>query len=205
MIRYRPSQFAKKIGVSISTLRRWDNNNILKARRTKANHRYYTDEDIQDYKETNTNNKNKLNLVYCRVSSANQKDDLKSQQLAMEQFCLARGLVIDEYLSEIGGGMNFKRPIFLDIMKKIENEEVRTLVIAHKDRLCRFGFEFFENFTKEHGCELIVVNQPSLSPQEEMVEDMLSIIHTFSSRLYGLRKYKKQLKEIVEETRCSNT
>ena len=140
---------------------------------------------------------NKLTLVYCRVSSANQRDDLKSQQLAMEQFCLAKGLVVDEYISEIGGGMNFKRPIFLNIMKQIENEEIATLVIAHKDRLCRFGFEFFEHFAKEHNCELMVVNQPSLSPQEEMVEDMLSIVHTFSSRLSGLEKHKKEIKEFI--------
>ena len=197
MIRYKPNQFAKKIGVSVSTVRRWDNENILKARRTQTNHRYYTDEDIQGYKETKESDKKKLTLVYCRVSSANQKDDLKSQQLAMEQFCLAKGLVVDEYLSEVGGGMNFKRPIFLEIMKQIENEEVSTLIIAHKDRLCRFGFEFFEHFAKEHNCELIVVNQPSLSPQEEMVEDMLSIVHTFSSRLSGLEKHKKEIKEFI--------
>ena len=115
----------------------------------------------------------------------------------MEQFCLAKGLAVDEYLSEIGGGMNFKRPIFLNIMKKIENEEVSTLVIAHKDRLCRFGFEFFEYFAKEHGCDLIVVNQPSLSPQEEMIEDMLSIVHAFSSRLSGLEEHKKEIKEFI--------
>lgn len=197
MVRYKPNQFAKKIGVSVSTLRRWDNEGILKARRTQTNHRYYTDEDIQGYKETKDSDKKKLTLVYCRVSSANQRDDLKSQQLAMEQFCLAKGLAADEYLSEIGGGMNFKRPIFLDIIKKIENEEVTTLVIAHKDRLCRFGFEFFEYFAKEHNCELIVVNQPSLSPQEEIVEDMRSIVHTFSGRLPGLEKHKKEIKEFI--------
>ena len=193
----KPNQFAKKIGISVSTLCRWDNENILKARRIQTNHRYYTNEDIQGYKETKDGDNKKLTLVYCRVYSSNQKDDLTSQQLAMEKFCLAKGLAVDKYLSEVGGGMNFKRPIFLDIMKKIENERVATLIIAHKDRLCRFGFEFFEYFAKEHDCELIVVNQPSLSPQKEIVEDMLSIVHTFSSRLYGLRKYKKEIKEIV--------
>jgi hypothetical protein len=197
MIRYKPNQFAKMISVSVSTLRRWDNEGVLKARRTQTNHRYYTDEDIQGYKEAKDSGKKKLTLVYCRVSSANQRDDLKSQQLAMEQFCLAKGLVVDEYLSEVGGGMNFKRLILLDIMNKIENEEVATLVIAHKDRLCRFGFEFFEHFAKEHGCNLVVVNQPSLSPQEEMVEDMLSIIDAFSNRLDGLRKHKKEIKEFI--------
>lgn len=189
------------IDVSAQTLRNWEKaGKLIPDYKTISGYRYYSQEQVDTITGNGANkdsDKKKLTLVYCRVSSVNQRDDLKSQQLAMEQFCLAKGLAVDEYLSEIGGGMNFKRPIFLDIMKKIENEEVVTLVIAHKDRLCRFGFEFFEHFAKEHNCELIVVNQPSLSPQEEVVEDMLSIIDTFSNRLDGLRKHKKEIKEFI--------
>ena len=71
------------------------------------------------------------------------------------------------------------------------------MLIAHKDRLCRFGFDYFLFLAKENGCEIIVVNQESLSPQQEMVEDLMAIIHTFSCRLYGLKKYKKQIKHAV--------
>lgn len=189
------------IDVSAQTLRNWEKaGKLIPDYKTSSGYRYYSQEQVDTITGNGANkdsDKKKLTLVYCRVSSANQKDDLKSQQLAMEQFCLAKGLVVDEYLSEIGSGMNFKRPIFLDIMKKIENEDIVTLVIAHKDRLCRFGFEFFEHFAKEHECNLIVVNQPSLSPQEEMVEDMLSIVHIFSSRLPRLEKHKKEIKEFI--------
>ena len=189
------------IDVSAQTLRNWEKSGkLIPDYKTSSGYRYYSQEQVDAITGNGANkdsDKKKLTLVYCRVSSTNQKDDLKSQQLAMEQFCLAKGLAVDEYLSEIGGGMNFKRPIFLNIMKQIENEEVSTLVIAHKDRLCRFGFEFFEHFAKEHGCNLIVVNQPNLSPQEEMVEDILSIIDTFSDRLDGLRKHKKEIKEFI--------
>lgn len=112
----------------------------------------------------------------------------------MEQFCLHSGTAVDDWISEIGGGMNFKRKHFLKLMNNIQEGKIAKLIIAHKDRLCRFGFEYFEQLASENGCELVVVNQESLSPQQEMIEDLLAIVHTFSCRLYGLRRYKKILK-----------
>ncbi len=117
---------------------------------------------------------------------------------AMETFCLSSGIAVDEWVQEIAGGMNFKRKKFLKIMDDISEGTVEKLLIAHKDRLARFGFDFFAHTASENGCELVVVNQESLSPQQEMVEDLMSIIHTFSCRLYGLRKYKKKIREVVE-------
>lgn len=198
MVMYRPHQFAKAIGVSVPTLRRWDNEGILVAKRTSANQRYYTDEDFNALRGKKPIEQ--VNVVYCRVSSSNQKEDLKSQISAMETFCLNAGFAIDAWYREIGGGMNFKRPVFLELISRIERGEIANLIIAHKDRLCRFGFDFFEDFAAKHKCKIIVVNQESLSPQAEMIEDMLSIMDTFSSRLYGLRKYKKQVKDIVNKT-----
>ena len=89
----------------------------------------------------------------------------------MEEFCLGRGLAIDEWVSEIGGGMNFKRKKFLKLMRQIRLGEVSNIVIAHKDRLVRFSYEFIEEFGSWYGCEIIVANQESLSPQEELVND----------------------------------
>jgi len=96
--------------------------------------------------------------------------------------------------------MNFKRKKFLSLMSRIAIGEIQMLLIAHKDRLCRFGFDFFEHMAMENGCRISVVNQESLSPQQEMVEDLMAIIHTFSCRLYGLRKYKKKIKGMLEES-----
>ena len=84
-------------------------------------------------------------------------------------------------------------------MSRIATGDIKTLLVAHKDRLCRFGFDFFEHMATENGCEIKVVNQESLSPQQEMVEDLMAIINIFSCRLYGLRKYKKKIKEVIEE------
>ena len=91
--------------------------------------------------------------------------------------------------------MNFKRKQFLILLDRIQRGEIEKLLVAHKDRLMRFGFEMFAHIAAENGCEIVVVNQESLSPQQEMVEDLMSIVHTFSCRLYGMRKYKQTIKD----------
>ena len=201
--KYRPHEFAKKIGVSVKTLRRWDANGKLIAKRTLSNHRYYDDSDLNQL--YGIKEEAKKIVVYCRVSSNGQKDDLKSQVMAMEQFCLASGIAVDEWIQEIGSGMNFKRRKFLSLMSRIQKGEISKLLIAHKDRLSRFGFDYFSFFAKENGCEIVVVNQESLSPQQEMVEDFMAIIHTFSCRLYGLRKSKNKIKQVVANESDSNS
>ena len=142
---------------------------------------------------------NKKIIIYCRVSSAGQKKDLISQRRSVEFFCLVAGKTIDETLEDVGSGLNYKRKNFLRLMEMVEGGEVSEIVIAHKDRLVRFGFEWFEKFCVDHGVILTVMNAESLSPEEEMTKDLLSIIHCFSSRLYGLRKYKKQITQMAKE------
>lgn len=196
---YRVKEFAERIGKSTSTLRRWDREGRLKAKRSAGGHRYYDESDVRKAFGQEFPLEQKKIIVYCRVSSRSQLPDLKSQVSAMRQFCLGAGLAVDEWIEEIGGGMNFKRKEFLSLMERIESGEISKLIIAHKDRLVRFGFDFFLIFSQKHGCEIVVANQEQLSPQEEMVEDLMAIVHCFSSRLYGLRNYKKKIKEAAEQ------
>jgi predicted site-specific integrase-resolvase len=133
-------------------------------------------------------------VVYCRVSSAGQRDDLASQVSAMERYCAASGLAVTEWISEIGGGMNFRRRKFLALLDQVIAGEVSVIVVAHRDRLARFGFELIEWIAAKHSCRIVVANHESLSPQQGLVEDLLAIMHVFSCRLYGLRRYEKQLK-----------
>ena len=196
---YRAAAFAAKIGVHKNTVKAWSLNGKLPARRTPSGHRYYTDADVDRYFGVERSQDPVRTVVYCRVSSRSQGDDLRSQQQAMETFCLGAGLAVDDWLTEIGGGMNFKRPVFRALMERIEKRELGLLLVAHKDRLCRFGFDWFAYFAETHGCEIRVVNQPSLSPQAELVEDLMAVVHTFSCRLYGLRRYRKQIREAVSD------
>lgn len=197
---YKPGEFAKLINRSVGTLRLWDRSGKLSPRRLPSGQRYYTEDDLtKALSLTHTEEPTKLNVIYCRVSSPKQKKDLRRQVDAMESFCVASGFKIDSVIEEIGGGLNYKRPKFLQLMGMVERYEVQRLIIAHKDRLCRFGFEFFDNFTSRHGGEIIVANQQSMSPQQELVEDLMAVIHCFSCRLYGLRKYKSEIEKKISE------
>jgi predicted site-specific integrase-resolvase len=188
---YSISDFAKRVNISISTLRRWDASGELTAKRRSSGHRFYDESHVRQALNLTPEEMRKTN-VYSRVSSAGQKDDLKSQVEAMEKYCLAAGVAVDEWVQEIGGGMNFKRKRFLELIDGIAKGEIKHLLVAHKDRLVRFGFDLIAHLAEKNGCKIEVVNQESLSPQQEMVEDLLSIVHTFSCRLYGMRKYKKE-------------
>jgi putative resolvase len=194
---FKPGEFAKKIGRSVSTLQKWDRAGKLKARRTSTHRRFYTDEDFRFVMKLEPASKDRVSYTYARTSSQSQKTDLESQKQALQIFCQAAGISVHEHLSDIGSGLNYKRKNFTYLMEQVEKREVACIVIAHKDRLVRFGFEWFENFCKKHGTRVIVMNNESLSPEEEMTQDLMNIIHCFSSRLYGLRKYKKDIRKIL--------
>ena len=194
---YKPKDFGALIGRTTSTLQRWDREGRLKAHRTPTNRRYYTHDQYLEYIGQKAD-KDKLRVVYYRVSSSGQKDDMESQRQALEQFCIAAGKPIDKWVKEIGSGLNYKRKNFTALMDMVERGEVSEIIIAHKDRLVRFGYEWFERFCDNHGTQITVMNVESLSPEEEVTKDLLSIIHCFSSRLYGLRRYKKKITEIVK-------
>ncbi|MBI5756613.1 MAG: IS607 family transposase [Nitrospirae bacterium] len=195
---YRPHEFAKLIGKSVQTLQRWDREGRFKSNRAISNRRYYTHNQYLEYIGQKATSEKK-NIVYYRVSNSGQKSDLLNQRNALEEFCIAKGIAVSEWLTDIGSGLNYTRKNFLSLMEMVERGEVTQIIIAHKDRLVRFGFKWFEAFCKNHGTNIIVMNHESLSPEEEMTKDLLSIIHCFSSRLYGLRKYKKKIKELISE------
>ena len=190
---YKIGEFAKLLNRTPRTIRRWEAAGLIEARRLPSGHRYFDDSDLQKVRGIPV--PERRTVVYCRVSSKGQKEDLKRQTSAMQQWALARGLVVDEWVEETGGGMNFRRPRFLSIVDQVCRGEIGTLVVAHKDRLMRFGFDLMEHLCELNDCRLIVVNQQDLSPEKEMVDDLLAIVHTFSCRLYGMRKYQKSLRE----------
>jgi putative resolvase len=194
---YSLGEFARLMGVHPKTVQRWDRDGTLTAKRTPTGRRVYTDEDrrrVLGFPEAQ-----KRSIAYCRVSSAAQKPDLKNQRQALEQFCISRGIAQVEFLEEVGGGMNFKRKVFTELMDAVGRGEISKLIVAHKDRLVRFGFAWFSHFCEINGCELLVLNAETLSAQEEMVEDLMTIVDCFSSRLYGLRNYKKALKAAITQ------
>jgi excisionase family DNA binding protein len=195
---YSITEFAKRLGVTVKTLQRWDREGRLVALRTPTNRRVYTDEHLyQVFPQRQS--AARATIVYMRVSSQAQKPDLANQRQVLEHFCVARGIAVTEWVSEIGGGLNFKRPRFLGLIDKIVAQQVAMVVLAHKDRLMRFGFDLFAHLCRRHQCELVVMNTETLSPEQEMVQDLMTITHCFSARLYGLRNYRKALDRALKE------
>lgn len=195
---YTATEAARELRVSVKTLQRWDREGILVPARSPTNRRIYSEEQIFAAKGLKGGVVAKRIIAYARVSSPAQKPDILNQRLALETYCTAKGYADVEYVDEVGGGMNFKRTKFRQIMKRIHRNEVSKLVVAHKDRLARFGFEHLLWECADFGCAVEVLNSESLSPEREMVEDLMTVVHCFSSRLYGLRNYKKTIQEALK-------
>ena len=189
---YTPKQFGQKINRSVNTLQRWDREKRLIAYRTPTNRRYYTHRQYLEYLGLAPQNKVGKTVIYSRVSNRGQKDDLENQVEFLKQFANGRGLIVDEVLTDIGSGLNYNRKHFNEILFA---DDINTIIIAHKDRFVRFGFEWFVKYLKNKGVEIIIVNNEKLSPQAELVDDLINIIHVFSCRIYGLRKYKEKVKK----------
>ena len=184
---YRPEEAAKLLNVCSQTLVNWENNGRIKCVRTKGNHRRYLYSDLISFipSEPDTIKNNRRKICYCRVSSFGQKEDLERQ---IRYF---RGKYPDhEVIKDIGSGINFKRKGFNSILDSAIKGNIEEVVVTHKDRLCRFGFDLIERIISEtSNGKIVVLNHTETSPQEELVNDLVSIITVFSSRLYGLRSH----------------
>ena len=193
---YKTTKEAKEaLGVKEDALRRWADAGLFPSIRTPGGQRLYN---IQQYvehcknnfgEEQKTNNE-KQKICYCRVSSNNQKDDLERQVVYMSERFPTHRIITD-----IGPGINFKRKGFRTIMELSCKGIVDEVVVAYRDRMCRFSFELVDWILQINGVKLLVLNQSlESSGQSELAEDLLSIINVFNCRVNGKRKYKKQEK-----------
>jgi predicted site-specific integrase-resolvase len=195
---YTAQEFATKCRISDRTLYRLEENETLIPMR-KNKRRYYTETQFLEYlgQSKNETNEPREVIVYSRVSSSSQKGELKNQTALLEQYVSSSGKITDRYLSDIGSGINFKRKNFLLLIDMIIQDRVSEVIITYEDRLVRFAYELIEHLCRSHGTKITVMNAKTTSPQEELIEDLMTIIHVFSARLYGLRQYKTKLKKAL--------
>lgn len=204
---YKTKDFAELLGLSVKTLQRWDRDGILKANRTPTDRRYYTYDQYLHFKGIQTENDIRNVVIYARVSTRNQKDDLKNQVEFLKQFCNSKGIIVNQCIEDFGSGLNYNRKKWNKLLEEVMENKIKTIVISNKDRFIRFGFDWFEKFCEKFNTKIIIVNNEILSQNEELVQDIISILHIFSCRLYGLRKYKNQIKvdeEIAKEFQNGN-
>lgn len=188
---------AKFLGVDISTLRRWEDEGKIKPDRTPGGHRRY-DKDLLISLSLKRKNL-KLTIAYARVSSQDQKDDLQRQIDNISMYCTARGYQF-RVISDLGSGLNYSKKGLLELIELICSNEIDRIVVNYKDRLIRYGYEIIEEVCKHHNVTIEVINNTEdKTYEEELVEDVLSIITVFSSRLYGSRSHK--IKKITDEVK----
>jgi predicted site-specific integrase-resolvase len=192
---YSPKEFGKLIGRTTNTLQKWDRTGKLKSHRSPAsNRRYYTHDQYLEYMGLVSNGKGQT-AVYARVSSVAQKPDLANQVAALQTYCTEHEIKVDLWMQDVGSGLNYKRKQFNQLFEMVELGQVKMVIVAHRDRLVRFGFEWFEAFCERHGTKLVVINGDKLSSGKEMVEDLMAIVTVFSARFHGLRSYRKVIKD----------
>lgn len=190
---YKPKEFAELLNVTVKTLQRWDREKTLVANRTPTNRRYYTYDQYLQFKGIGKDADSRKVVIYARVSTRNQTDDLENQVDFLQQYVNAKGLIADDIIRDYGSGLNYNRKKWNQLLSGVMENKIKMILVSHKDRFVRFGFDWFEKFCNKFNVEIVVVKNEKLSPHEELVQDIVSILHVFSCRLYGLRKYKKQI------------
>ena len=182
---YLPScKAAARLGLHPQTLRRYARQGKIKFYRNSGGQRLYdVDAFLRGEADPET-------VCYCRVSSAKQRGDLQRQVAQMRELFPEAQIVTD-----IAGGLNWKRKGLISILERLYRGDKLTIVVAHRDRLARFGFELIEWLAQQNGGSVLVLNQPDASPESELTQDLLSILHSFSCRMHGLRRYKRAIAE----------
>lgn len=190
MDRYSIGEAAKKLGVSISTLRRWEKEGRLVAERTSKGHRRYRLDQLMRVESSDASKR--ITLGYARVSSHDQKDDLMRQKEVLQLFCAQRGWRF-EIIEDLGSGMNYRKKGLIELLNRLLSGEIERLVLTNKDRLLRFGAELIFSICEIQRTEVVIINQSQETRfEEELAKDVLEIITVFSARLYGSRSKKNQ-------------
>lgn len=196
---YNIKQFSELINVSKQTLRNWDKEGKLTPIKLKSGHRRYTDEHLSLFNKS-LKNKERLNIIYCRESTKQQLNSLDNQINKCKEFCISKGLNIDKVITDYSTSINYKRSGLNELLKLILENKIENLIIYYKDRLTRFGFEMFEEFSKLNNFNIIIIDnsETDKSKELEFAEDLISIIHNFSMKIYGKRSYKKKVVDAEE-------
>lgn len=195
---YSSKDVTKILGVTAQTLRNWDKEGKLKPSYTKSNgYRYYSEDVILSYTQERKTKKDINVVLYARVSSKEQQDDLERQISNLKEYAKDKYEKYD-VISDIGSGINYEKPGLKRLIELINKKQVDIIVVLYKDRLLRYGFELVEYFAKLNNVKIEVIDKIDKNQDQELVEDLVQIITVFSCKLQGKRK--KKTKELLQKT-----
>ncbi|ACL10882.1 IS element ISDka1 orfA, putative resolvase [Desulfurococcus amylolyticus 1221n] len=200
----RPKEVCQRLGISYSTLSRWVREGRIKAIRTAGGKYRIPESEVRRIIEGVPAGEVRA-VVYARVSSSDQKSDLERQVQYLTQYCSAKGYRVVDVLTDIASGLKADRRGLLKLFEYVVNKQVDVVVVAYRDRLTRFGFEYLEHFFRQYGVRIEVIygDEPK-DAHRELVEDLIEIATSFAGKLYGLRSHKKkkfleEFKKLLEE------
>ncbi len=186
----------KLLRISRMTLHRYVQDKKIRVI-TKPNNRYdYNDDDV--YKFLNKDVKRKT-VIYARVSTSKQKKDLENQIEMLKTWCVNSGLQINSIYADVASGISFdKRKEFFEMLDEIIDHRIEKVIIAYKDRLSRVGFELFSHLFKKYGTEIVIISDIGNKKldSEEIFEEIVSLLHSYSMKLYSKRHHDKKKIEI---------
>ena len=190
---YRTGKASQLLGISKPTLIRKIKSGEIKAYRIGKEYRI-PESEIKRILEGKIPDKV---VVYARVSSRDQKEDLERQVEYLKNYCSTKGYHVTKIITDISSGLNENRRGLKQLFKLVESGEVTKVLITHRDRLTRFGFKYLEQYFNSHGVEIeVIFDDEEKTPEKELVEDLLVIVTSFAGKLYGARSHKK--KRLVE-------
>lgn len=193
---YSLKEAKQLLGVKTRTIQQWDRDGKLKVIRTLGGRRRIPESEILKLQGESLPDHTTKIIGYARVSSESQKDDLNRQITLIK----TKGIKDEDILHDIGSGLNEKRRNYKKLLKMVMNREISRVIITYPDRLTRFGFDTLTNYFSYFGVDIEVINENVYkSPQEELVQDLITLVAHFSGKLYGMRSHKQ--KEVVENVK----
>lgn len=184
-MKYKVSEYAKLKNVTYRTVWNWIKSNKINYQTTNTGGLVIVEEEPNSNKEV---------AVYARVSSSENKDNLERQKNRLLDYCASRGYKVSSIVTEIGSGLNDKRP---KLEKILTNRSISIIVVEHRDRLSRFGFNYIEKLLNSNDRRIEVINEP-LNEKEDLIQDFVSIITSFTARLYGQRRSKRRTEFLIK-------
>ena len=185
----RPKEACQLLSISYSTLLRWIREGKIRAVTTEGGKYRVPYSEIKKYLERREETRA---VIYARVSSADQKEDLERQINYLTNYATAKGYKVIEVLKDIASGLNTQRKGLLKLFKLVEERSVDVVLITYKDRLTRFGFEYIKEFFSTMGVKIeVVFGEEPKDATQELVEDLIPIITSFAGKIYGMRSHKK--------------
>lgn len=194
----------KILGISRPTLYRYKRDGIIKIK-AKFNNNFYEYDDDSVYALIGDKKKKRGKIIvsYARVSTSKQKSQLEEQNQRIYDSCISRGIKLEKQFSDVKSGMSADRSNFQEMLNQVIKNKIELIVIENKDRLVRFGYDILEYICKCHGCKILVLNDiiENKTYEQELTEDLISIIHYFTLKNYCYRRKLNRLRKEIEDTK----